>query len=139
MLIRFRKEHTQLGIVLDEYGGTAGIVSMEDLVEEVVGEIQDEFDQEIQPIEKISDHVLRLRGDLILDELNQLYNLDIQSEEAYTVGGLVMLVLGRIPVPKDKIDVDGLSLEVESVERLAVQSVLLYLPEQDDHEKDLIF
>lgn len=136
MLIRFRKEHTQLGIVLDEYGGTAGIISMEDLVEEVVGEIQDEFDQEILPIEEISENVLRLRGDLIIDELNQLYDLDIHSEEAYTVGGLVMMVLGRIPVPKDKIDIDGLSLEVESVERLAVQSVLLYLPEKDDHGED---
>ncbi|MFQ5615311.1 MAG: hemolysin family protein [Anaerolineales bacterium] len=135
MLFRFRREHIQFAIVLDEYGGTAGIVSMEDLVEEVVGEIQDEFDREIQPIEEIAEGVLRVRGDLILDELNQLYDLDIQSEDAYTVGGLVMTLLGRIPIPKDEIECNDITLEVESVERLAVQSVLLYLPTETGQGK----
>ncbi len=136
MLIRFRREHIQLGIVLDEFGGTAGIVSMEDLVEEVVGEIQDEFDREIQPIEQISENVLRVRGDVILDELNQLYHLGLESEDALTVGGLVMAELGRIPLPKDTIECHGITIEVESVERLAVQSVLLYLPKNEDRDEN---
>ena len=128
MLGRFRKENAQFAVVLDEYGGTAGIISLEDLVEEVVGEIQDEFDREIQPIEELSAGVLRVRGDVILDELDQLYDLDLESEDAYTIGGLVMSLLGRIPISKDKIFHRGVTLEVESVERLAVQSILLHLP-----------
>jgi CBS domain containing-hemolysin-like protein len=128
MLARFRKVSAQFAVVLDEYGGTAGIISLEDLVEEVVGEIQDEFDREIQPIEEISGDVLRVRGDVILDELDQLYDLELKSENAYTIGGLVMSLLGRIPSPKDKVIHQGVILEVESVERLAVQSVLLHMP-----------
>ncbi|HLF89650.1 MAG TPA: hemolysin family protein [Anaerolineales bacterium] len=128
MLIRFRKEAAQFAVVLDEYGGTAGIISLEDLVEEVVGEIQDEFDREIQPIEELSGGVLRVRGDVILDELDQLYDLELESGDAYTIGGLVMSLLGRIPMPKDKVIHQGIILEVESVERLAVQSVLMHRP-----------
>ena len=125
MLLRFQKERLQLAIVIDEFGGMAGVVSQEDLIEEVVGEIQDEFDREIQPIEIVSDGVLRVRGDLILDELNQLYDIEFGDTEAYTVGGLVMELLGRIPQPNDTVALNDIVFEVESTERLAVQSVIV--------------
>jgi len=130
MLARFRQENAQFAVVLDEFGGTAGIISLEDLVEEVVGEIQDEFDREIQLVEEVSDGVLRVRGDVILDELNQLYDLDLESDDAYTIGGLVMSLLGRIPITNDKIIHRKVVLEVEAVEGLAVQSVLIHFPDQ---------
>lgn len=134
-LARFRKEAVHFAVVLDEYGGTAGIISLEDLVEEVVGEIQDEFDREIQPIQELEAGVLRVRGDVILDELNQLYDLNLESDKAYTIGGLVMALLDRIPTSRDKIQYQGLTLEVEAVDRLTVQSVLLHLPQDDSQER----
>ena len=132
LLIRFQREHIQFAIVIDEFGGTAGIVTIEDLVEEVVGEIQDEFDREKMPIEELSDGVLRVRGDLILDELDQLYDLDLHNSESHNVAGLIMATLGRIPKPKDKIEYKRITIEVEIVERLAVRSVLLYLPKGEE-------
>ncbi len=134
MLLRFQRENLQLAVVIDEYGGTAGVVSLEDLVEEVVGEIQDEFDREILPIEDLGDGVLRVRGDLILDELDQHYEIEFDSTEAYTVGGLVMELLGRIPQPKDLVMYDRVTFEVESTDRLAVQSVIVTFPTRPARE-----
>ncbi len=125
---QLRKENLQIAVVIDEYGGTAGIVTMEDLIEEVVGEILDEFDREIPPIEAISEYVLRVRGDLILDELEQLHDLDLLHDDAYTVGGLVMSLLGRIPEEGDTMEYHNIMLEVETVNKLAVQSVLIKRP-----------
>ncbi len=136
MLLRLQKENIQLAIVIDEFGGTAGVLSMEDLVEEVVGEIQDEFDQEILPIQEISANVLRVRGDLLLDELSQHYALDFEETEAHTVGGLVMELLGRIPQSNDTVDAQGVRFEVESTERLAVQSVIIHLNKRNAQDEE---
>ena len=136
LLIQYRRDQIQFGVAVDEFGGTAGIVTIEDLVEEVVGEIQDEFDREILPIEVLDTGVLRVRGDLLIDELNQHYDVDLDLEEAFTVGGLVMTLLGRIPVVGDKIRHEGLIFEVEAIERLAVQSVLVHLPSENTENND---
>lgn len=128
MLTRFRRDRRQLAIVVDEYGGTAGLVTLEDLIEEVVGEILDEFDLEIAPLERLTDGLVRVRGDLLVDELNQLCDLHLKHPEADTVGGLVMASLGRLAEQGDCVAVDGVTLEVEAVEGLAVQTVLVRLP-----------
>jgi CBS domain containing-hemolysin-like protein len=131
MLTRFRRDRRQLAIVVDEYGGTAGLVTLEDLIEEVVGEILDEFDLETAPLERLSESLVRVRGDLLVDELNQLCDLDLEHPEADTVGGLVMASLGRLAEQGDCVAVDGVTLEVEAVEGLAVQTVLVRLPALD--------
>ena len=137
MLIRFQTENIQMAVVIDEYGGTSGVVSLEDLVEEVVGEIQDEFDREILPIESLGAGLLRVRGDLILDELDQHYEIEFEGTDAYTVGGLVMELLGRIPQPKDQVTFKGVTFEVEATEKLAVQSVIIRIPQDaDDAENE---
>lgn len=128
MLQRFRTEHIQIAIVVDEFGGTAGLVTLEDLVEEIIGEIQDEFDEEIAPLEEVGPHTLRVRGDLLIDELNQHCELELNHNEADTIGGLVMATLGRIPEPGEEVEVDGVHFRVETVERLAVGTVLVQLP-----------
>ncbi len=123
MLAYFRQKPVQIAIVFDEYGGTAGLVTVEDIVEEVVGEIQDEFSREIPPIKELGDGRLQVRGDVLLDELNQLYDLDLDHPEADTVGGLIMAELGRVPRPGDTVEYGGVRFTVEAVEGLAVQTV----------------
>jgi putative hemolysin len=130
MLVQFRREGTQMAIVVDEFGGTAGLVTIEDLVEEVVGEIQSEFDHEITPLQTIAPGKLRVRGDLLLAELNQHYDLNLSYPGADTVGGMLMARLGRVLQPGDVAEVEGMRFEVESVRGLAVQTVLIELPEQ---------
>jgi CBS domain containing-hemolysin-like protein len=134
-LKQFRSENIQIAIVIGEYGETAGILTLEDLIEEVVGEIQDEFDQEITPIEVINQNKIRVRGDVILDEINQHYDLDLDHPDAYTIGGLVMSLLERIPQPGDHVAYQEIDITVEAVERLAVQSVIIYFPPEkvSDH------
>jgi CBS domain containing-hemolysin-like protein len=132
MLRRFRRENIQMAIVFDEYGGTAGLVTIEDLVEEVVGEILDEFDQEIAPMKQIRPGVLRVRGDLLLDELNQHYDLHLSHPDADTVGGLLMTLLGRVLRAGDEVVHEGARFEVEAVKGLAVQTVIVELPRKPD-------
>ena len=128
LLIRFRKNAQQVAIVFDDTGGISGIITLEDLIEEVVGEIQDEFDEETKPIEELSPTLLRVRGDVILEELDQLYDLKLENEVAVTIGGLVMALLGRIPQAKDTINVGKVKIEVVNLDGLAVRNVLIHLP-----------
>jgi CBS domain containing-hemolysin-like protein len=128
LLIRFRKENHQIAIVLDEFGGTAGIITLEDLLEEVVGEIQDEYDEEILPIEELPGNVLRVQGEVILEELDQHYDLAWETPDANTIGGLVTSLLGHIPHPNETITYKGVNIVVESIEGLYIKSLLLYLP-----------
>ena len=128
MLGRFRAEKGALAVVIDEFGGTAGIVTFEDLLEEVVGEIQDEFDVERAPFEFVGDRRLRVDGSLLLHELNQHFDINYDEEEVDTVGGLIMAHLGRIPEVGDVVELNGVRYEVEQVAGRAVDSVLVELP-----------
>jgi CBS domain containing-hemolysin-like protein len=132
MLAQFRAKHFQVAIVVDEYGGTAGIVTLEDLAEEIVGEIQDEFDEEQPPFLALDDKTLRVRGDLLLDELTQHYDLDFEIEEAEdaeTVGGLIMSMLGHVAQPGEEVEVAGVRFVVEAIDGLAVGSAIVFLPD----------
>lgn len=133
LLTRFRDEKEQLAIVLDEFGGFSGIVSLEDLIEEVVGEIQDEFDHEPLPIDELEGGVLRVRGDVILGELEQLHNFKWdQDMEVITIGGLVMASLGDIPKPDQQIAIGNASITVEEIEGLAVKTLLIKIAETSE-------
>ena len=136
MLGRFRAEKGALAVVIDEFGGTAGIVTFEDLLEEVVGEIQDEFDAERAPLEFVSEKSLRVDGSLLLDELNQHFDIDYDDEEVDTVGGLIMAHLGRIPVVGDVVELNAVRYVVEQVAGRAVDLVLVELPEAESELED---
>lgn len=136
MLARFRTEQISLAVIVDEFGGTAGIVTLEDLIEEVVGEIQDEFDMEDLPFEQIDPYELRVKGSLLLAELNQHFDLKLEYPDIYTVGGLIMSVLGRIPEAGDEAEMDGLIFTVEAVEGRAVDTVKILLPEPANQEDE---
>jgi CBS domain containing-hemolysin-like protein len=114
--------------VLDEYGGTAGLVTIEDLLEEIVGEIQDEYDVEEPMVVQLSDDEARVDGRASVDDLGELFdaNLSLDDEDEYdTVGGLIYHRIGGVPSPGDRIDVDGLTLTVETTDGRRVGKVLV--------------
>ena len=138
MLEEFRDAHTQVAVVIDEYGSTAGLVTLEDLVEEVVGEIQDEFDdEELAPWEELGDNRLRVRGDLLLDEVNQHYEVDLHHENAETVGGLMMAELGHIAEVGETVTYDDIVFRVESMEEMAIRLAILELPEPRSRREEI--
>jgi putative hemolysin len=128
LLHEFQRRKVHIAIVLDEYGGTAGLVTIEDLLEEIVGEIQDEYDVEEPIVERLSDHEARVDGRADVDELLELFDLDLKLEDADeydTVGGLMYHRIGGVPAPGDTVDVDGLQLKVETTDGRRVGKVLV--------------
>lgn len=114
LLKEFLAQRVHIAIVVDEYGGTAGLVSLEDLLEEIVGDIEDEYDRTEQPIQPLSADTAVLDARVSIDELNELFDTEIESEDFATVGGLVYARLGKIPGPGDEVRVDGLTISVLS-------------------------
>ncbi len=115
--VLLREMQAQLGhiaIVVDEYGGTAGLVTMEDLLEEIVGEITDEYDQEAPPVEQVDAHTRRVTARLPVEDLEQLYGVQLPHEDVETVGGLLAMTLGRVPIPGAIVTLKGLVLVAES-------------------------
>ena len=117
-----------MAIVVDEYGGTAGLVTIEDLLEEIVGEIQDEYDVEEPMVVRISEHEARIDGRADVDELREVFDieLDLEDEEEYdTVGGLIYHRMGGVPKPGDEVIVQGLTLTVETTDGRRVGKVIV--------------
>jgi CBS domain containing-hemolysin-like protein len=126
VLATMRREHTQMVVVLDEHGGTAGIVTLEDLFEEVVGDIDEGPGSAPQPY-RDKDGRLRVPGTLRLDELGQQFDLDIEHEDVDSVSGLVLTLLGRPPVVGDIVRYDRLQIEVTAVKGHGVEEVAVNL------------
>ena len=115
LLAELQAQKVHMAIVVDEYGGTAGLVTIEDVLEEIVGEIQDEYDREEVAIERLTDTEAILDARVSLDALNEMFGLEIESEDFDTLGGFVYHELGRMPAPGDEIATDGITLRVLSV------------------------
>ena len=123
LLKEFQKRKQKLAIVVDEHGGVSGLVTMEDLVEEIVGEIQDEYDKDkAQFIEKGPFDYIVL-GDAEVEELEELFNLDLAKDEYITVGGLITHYLGRLPEQGERIQLKGLSLEILDVDQKRIKKL----------------
>ena len=119
LLHELQRRKVHLAIVLDEYGGTAGLVTIEDLIEEIVGEIQDEYDVEEPMIVKLSDDEARVDGRASVDDLMELFETEVpldDADEYDTVGGLIYHRIGGVPKPGDQVSVDGLTLTVETTD-----------------------
>jgi CBS domain containing-hemolysin-like protein len=118
LLRQFQASRQQLAIVVDEYGGTAGIVTLEDVLEEIVGEIQDEHQQEAPEVQAQEDGSYLIAGAAHVETLTELFGVKLEEETAYdSVAGLVLDRLGHLPRPGEKVDYRGLSFEVLEVER----------------------
>jgi CBS domain containing-hemolysin-like protein len=123
LLGEMRRTHTHMAIVVDEYGSTAGIVTLEDLLEEIVGEIDDEFDKPDISILRLSQDRVRVSGSFPIDEFNERFGTSLPEEDYNTVGGFVFGELGRAPQEGDRVEVDGVRFTVHAVDGARIVSV----------------
>ena len=123
LLKQFQRQQTQCAIVVDEYGGTAGLVTIEDLLEEIVGEIRDEYDVESEPIVDEGNGRFVVSGKVNIDEVAQRLEVEIEREGFETVGGYLLSHLGRVPAVGERFELDGLSVEVLDAERRRINKV----------------
>ncbi len=125
LLREMQQQRIHMAIVVDEYGGTAGLVTIEDLIEEIVGEIVDEYDVEEPLVEPLDDGAIRVSARLPIDEVNELLGVDLPHEEWDTVGGLVFGLVGRVPTPGEKVSYDSLEFTTERVAGRRIQKVVI--------------
>ncbi|MDT5029309.1 MAG: magnesium and cobalt exporter, family, partial [Micromonosporaceae bacterium] len=113
LLREMQAARTHMAIVVDEYGGTAGLVTIEDILEEIVGEITDEYDVERPPVERLDADRVRVSARLPVEDLGELFGVEIDDTEVETVAGLLAQALGRVPIPGAVATVGQLRLEAE--------------------------
>jgi magnesium and cobalt exporter, CNNM family len=116
MLTEFRRTNQHMAVVVDEYGAMQGIVTLEDLLEEIVGEIEDEFDLPDESFERIDDDTIRIDGTFPIDDFNEQFGTQIPIEDYHTMGGFVFGLLGRAAEVGDSVDFDGLRFDVDEIE-----------------------
>jgi len=114
LLREMQAQRTHVAIVVDEYGGTSGMVTIEDILEEIVGEITDEYDDEPEEVETLADGSWRVSVRFDIDDLEELTGISIDDEDVDTVGGLLAKHLGRVPIPGTSVQIDGLELTAEA-------------------------
>jgi CBS domain containing-hemolysin-like protein len=139
LLREMQRLAAHVAIVVDEYGGTAGLVTLEDILEEVVGDISDEFDTDEPDVEKLGSHEFRVRSRLHVEEMGDLFDLELEDEEVDTVGGLLAKALGRVPIAGARATVDGLELVADRFEgrRKQLATVIVRrLPDDLDTDTD---
>ena len=137
LLVEMREASFNIAIVLDEYGETAGLITLEDLLEEIVGEIRDEYDEnEEEDFKEINKFEYIVEGSINLDDLNDELNTELESEDYDSLGGFIIERLDRLPELHDEVTtVDGIRLVVESLDKNRVEKVHIYLPEDFYEEK----
>ena len=128
LLTEFRNRQQQIAIVVDEYGGTAGLVTLADLLEEVFGDLPDEEDETEPEIVKRPEGSLQLAGGVSIDEVNELFGFGFPSDEANTMAGLVINALDRTAAVGDEVEVNGFRIRVEKVDRFRITRLSLFFP-----------
>jgi CBS domain containing-hemolysin-like protein len=123
LLHKFRQQHQHIAIVMDEYGGTAGLVTLEDLLEEIVGEVSDPFDETTPEIQTLADGTLLIDGLTLIEEVNQQLGLELHNPHYDTIAGYMMGRLGRIPKVGDTVEKGGVSIRVEAMDGLRIASL----------------
>jgi putative hemolysin len=131
LLRELREQRRHLAVVADEYGGFAGIVTLEDILEEIVGEIEDEYDLPDSTLERVDATTVRVAGSMTVDDFNESVGTDLPHDDARTLAGLVFNALGRRPVVGDEVTVGDVRLEVEETDGARITRLLVRLPGGD--------
>ncbi|HEV8098314.1 MAG TPA: hemolysin family protein [Gaiellaceae bacterium] len=137
LLTEFRRTNQHLAVVVDEYGELEGIVTLEDLLEEIVGEIEDEFDLPDESIERLEDGRVRVHGTFPIDDFNEQFGVSLPIEDYHTLGGFVFGMLGRAPEPGDEVEHEGIRFTVLTVEGSRIERLEIELPPQEPNEERL--
>ena len=139
LFFELQKTKQQIAILIDEYGGFCGIVTMEDIIEEVMGDIDDEYDEEEQELTKIGDNLYLIEGSMYLDDINEELGTNLESEDSETIGGLIIDMFGEIPDDDDlgkEIFLDNLVFTINSVKDRRIEKVTMKINQEEDKEKD---
>ena len=137
LLTEFRRTNQHLAVVVDEYGELEGIVTLEDLLEEIVGEIEDEFDLPDESIERLEDGRVRVHGTFPIDDFNEQFGVSLPIEDYHTLGGFVFGMLGRAPEPGDEVEHEGIRFTVLTVEGSRIERLEIELPPPEPDEERL--
>ena len=131
------KQH--IAILIDEYGGFSGIVTMEDIIEEVMGDIDDEYDEEEPDIQKISEDTYAMEGSMDIDDINEELDTDLESETSETIGGLILDILGEIPDEDDvgtEVEYEHYRFTIDSIKDRRIEKVTMTILPEDDEDDD---
>lgn len=133
----FKRKRTHIAIIVDEYGGTEGIVTIEDVIEEIVGEIQDEFDQEDEVIQQIGEKVYDIRSDISIEEVNDEFEIDIPLSEEYdTISGYIQDELGKVAEEGDQVRGTNFILKVMEVDNKRIEKIRVIIMEKDKEQEN---
>jgi putative hemolysin len=125
LLREMREQSEQIAVVTDEYGRTSGVVTLEDILEEIVGEIQDEYDLPDSTLTRLPDGTIRVAGSMTIDDLNETVGMRLPQDRAHTIAGLVFDLAGHRPEPGESVTADDVLLTVETVDGARIQTVLV--------------
>ena len=136
LMVEMRKTSNNIVIVLDEYGATAGLITLEDMLEEIVGEIRDEYDEDEEDnLTKISPNEYIVEGAMKLDDLNDQLGLELESEDYDSIGGLVIGFLDHLPEEGESVEHEGLRFVVEKMDKNRIEKIHIYRLEQPQEEE----
>ena len=139
LFFELQKTKKQIAILIDEYGGFCGIVTMEDIIEEVMGEIDDEYDEEEQELTKIGEDLYLIEGSMYLDDINEELGTNLESEDSETIGGFIIDMFGEIPDEDDlgkKMEWENLEFTIDSVKDRRIEKVIMKINEKEDKDKE---
>jgi CBS domain containing-hemolysin-like protein len=136
LLKEFQRRRQKLAIVVDEYGGVSGLVTMEDIVEEIVGEIKDEYDEETEAIINETSGSYLVKGDTEIKELEEIFQVELEDREYNTIGGLITHTLNRLPVKGEIVNVKGLEIEILDVDEKRIRRVRIKKSDKNQGNKN---
>ncbi|MDQ1329772.1 MAG: HlyC/CorC family transporter [Thermodesulfobacteriota bacterium] len=131
LLVLLQKTRNSIAIALDEYGGTVGIITIEDIIEEVVGEINDEYDDDTKQFARLGENKFLVNARMEIEHANEIMNLRIPKEDYETIGGFLLKLMGKIPQKGESVLFNGINFTIRSSGKKSIHSILVELPEKD--------